>query len=607
MERQKSKQTENAPEKKFDPELCKTFSKQAFWPSVWESVGENIDVSRQFLGDSHIEDERNNFRIKNLTNLEDFMSASTESSFGENILDVARTHRKVKKLSVNKLDSIIASGWSLNQLRGDLTNKTGFISNRGWSVFEGKDGNPVLISHKNEEGLEVVNLTKLDEKQPGIVKQELIKHYQSQLARQLDNETTYNLALHNIDEKHIVPEVIEKLSTAEDDGFTAVQNYLQIIPLLEETGAQRVDNFVRGLRSKSTQIPEDGRSIYLDNFIAHKASCISEPEEEREKYAKIRNVYARVLTIDLNIPQQKINPSDEEILKNPVVYTEEFVDRMVELGQEELREDSLFSRFLGAHITDRKGLSTATKNIKRRNPKLFHLSERFKEALGRGIVFGDRFNYDEFVKSAVSNFQINLGSLIGGERSIDDLEGAERALAESLYIHTTSLSNKEVWIREERGRGFGHTRIHIKDEYLKDFILFTVLKTIQQEQGDSLMRFSRQDKAGEILKQLDEKYKTKVERSTDNMERLRARKLEFGKFLKRNKISKKHISNILGHFEEEAIDEYPRYNQHKLGILFRAIALSKQGVIDLEFESVRSLLRHLYHEITTEDWRLIYG
>lgn len=605
MERKKSAQTENTPEKKFDPELCKTFSKQAFWPSAWESVGENIDVSRQFLGDSFIEDERDSFRIKNLTNLEDFMFASTESKFGENILDVAKTYWKVKKLPVHKLSDVIVNDWSLNQLRGDLTNKTGFISSRGWSVFEGKNGNPVLISHKSEEKLEVVDLTKLDKKQPGVVKQELIKHYQSQLARQLDNETTYNLALHDIDEEHIVPEVIEKLSTAEDDGFTAVQNYLQIIPLLEETGAQRVDNFVRGLRSKNTQIPEDGRSIYLDNFLIHKASCISEPEKERERYVKMRNVYARVLTIDFDVPQQKIDPSDEEILKNPIVYTEEFVDRMVELGQEELREDRLFSRFLGAHITDRKGLSTATKNIKRRNPKLFHLNERFKEALGRGVVFGDRFNYDEFVKSAVSNFQINLRSLIGGERSINDLEGAERALAESLYIHTTSLSNKESWIREERGRGFGHTKIHIRDEQLRDLILFTVLKTIQQEQGDALMGSGRQDKASEMLKQLDEKYKTKVERSTDNMEGLHARKLEFSKFLKRNKISKKQVSNILGHFEEESIDEYPRYNQHKLGILFRAIALSKQGVIDLEFESVRSLLRHLYHEITTEEWRLI--
>ena len=606
MERHKSEQTKNTPEKNFDPELCKTFSKQAFWPSVWESVGEGVEVSRQFLGGSFIEDERDSFRIKRLTNLEDFMSASTESKFGENILDVARTHRKVKKLPVDKLDSIIASGWPLNQLRGALTDKTGFISSRGWSVFEGKDGNPVLISHKNEEGLEIVNLNKLDEKQPGIVKRELIKHYQSQLARQLDNETTYNLALHNISEKQVVPEVIEKLSTAEDDSFTAVQNYLQAILLLEETGTQRVDNFIRGLRSKSTQIPEDGRNTYLDNFLVHKASCVSEPEEEREKYSKMRNVYARVLTIDLNVPKQKMDFSNEEILKNPVVYTEEFVDRMVELGQKELKKDKLFFRFLGAHITDKKRLSTATKNIKRRNPKLFHLNKRFKEALGRGVVFGDRFNYNEFIKSAVSNFQINLGSLIGSERSINDLESAERALAESLYIHTTSLSNKKSWIREERGRDFGHTKIHIRDEHLRDLILFTVLKTIQQEQGDAFMGSGRQDKAGEILKQLDKKYKTKVERSTDNIEGLHARKLEFGKFLKRNKISKKQVSNILDHLEEEAIDEYPRYNQHKLGILFRAIALSKQGVIDLKLESVKSLLRHLYHEIITEEWRLIY-
>jgi hypothetical protein len=209
-------------------------------------------------------------------------------------------------------------------------------------------------------------------------------------------------------------------------------------------------------------------------------------------------------------------------------------------------------------------------------------------------------NFDEFFRDTVSQFSMNLGSslLNYGIKSLDD---AEKVVSQSLYTKAYRLTGNSKWVTKEDRRDPYRPHVDIKDEGLRDTILYLAVKTVQQNATSASTRAG----ADQVIGWLREKYTSKVDSSVKRIAEYDLRKKDTRKLMHKLGIPKHQITRLVDHVKREKLGKYQTYDYSKFGVLYRTLVYAKQGLVNLESKATKAVLTALYPNIKEEDWGLL--
>lgn len=599
----------------FDRNLCIEASKQAIDSRVFDCYGDGVSLAEKFIPnevlpggqDGHIRlrsIDDNLDQIKAKFSLESDTYAEVVLNFGQKMLAEAIKHNLVENLEANQLEQFVGKH-SAERINTDTSSKFGMLVSRGWQVYSNRQGQAVLILYepKKEENshlptFRTVNLDALYKEVPDFVENNVRSLYRAGFEGKLVNIITYNLAAHDLKNSGLVPEYIAALAKSGETEIEKVKILMRLIVENEEGGSQMVYQFLKRLSDQTyAKIPNDDRNMYLDYYFAHLATCPAETDEVRAIARDRMNVLVHLKTINYSA-RSGIIVEGQETLQNPILHTPEFIEDVIRIEGNTLKKSKDFLQFINRTSSRRRSIEPTLKDLRRRMFRLYQFIERFKAALGESALGGS--NFDEFFKEMVSRFSMDLGSSLPnyGIKSLDD---AEKVVSQSLYPNAYRLAGNSEWVTEVDRRDPNRPQVNIRDEGLRDLLLYLAIKTAQQNSMSDSIRAG----ADKVIGWLKNKYAHKVEGSEQRLREYDLREKNIRKLMRKLGIPKHQISRLVKHVKKEKSGKYQTYDYSKFGVLYRTLVYSKQGLIDLESKAIEAVLKALYPNIKEEEWGLL--
>lgn len=609
MEKFVLKGLENQGERKFDKQLCIEVTLRGVTPDLYDYIGDRISLAKKFLPDEILPSVQvGSFQLKTVNEKFDELKANflirsgnqeqTISEFGTKVLEEAAMRNLDQDVDITQLSELV-NEVSIQQISADLSSGFGSLKSRGYQVYPNKNDEAVLVVLGERDSIfRVVNLDILNEENPEFVKTEVSKLFLAQAEGKLENNVTYNLAMHNINEDELVPDFISELANLDEKDLMGVQNFLALVAQNEDEGSQRVYNFISSLQRRFINIPDDGRTIPLDSHLSHLSICPSESAEVRAVSRDRLNTISQIRVTDYSRSHSQTILEGQEVFRNPILHTPDFIDDAIAIENETSKKDHDFLKLINQTLGKLRGIESTQKELKRRMPKVHQLIERFKVALGDSSLDGS--NFDEFIKDAVSKFSMELGSSLSNY-GIKSLDEAEKVISQSLYTKAYKITGKNEWIWKEDRHDPYRPQVNIKDEQLRDVLLYVAVKTVQQKATNASTRAG----ANQALNWIKDKYTVKVGNSDKKLKEYDLRKKYSRKLMHQLGISKYQITRLVNHVKQDKMGKFQSYDYSKFGILFRTLIYSKQGLVDLDSKAFKSVLTALYPSITADEWKML--
>lgn len=601
----------------FNPQACVEATVAEADSSIIDIYSDGVAWADKFFPGEEIKAGAGYFKIRSIDDQmhkikEGFDITSTEyeetiATFGERIVGEAQKLGVDYDLNPDQLAQYI-SPFAAERLTEDIKSGTGTLVKRGWHVYNDNAGHAVLLTYKPGQTpylspIKAVILDDIYEQDAELVKSELRSLFVAGINARLKSSAEYELENHRLG-ADLVPPFLEKLAEGGPLDRESVRNLFILSAQFDETGKQRVERMGKTGEVYRVQIPEENRFVYLESSLKHRALCPAEPNDTRQKAVNQYQVLWEMQNSAFTAPQNKFEISEHEILPDPLLFAHEPMAEAIAEVSETLKSSNDFISFIDRTSQSARGVDSTLKDLKRRLPGRHAKLERFRSELGESFIHSN--NFDDFINDAARDLRFALsGSPIGDQ--VTDTEGASLVIARKLGMYSTNLSHGgEDWVRREQDGKYG-SKTEIRDEFLKDIILYIVAKNIQQR-NDSVIESSgaaAQFAAGKLITMLTEKYSHIKTEAGTRIKQLEDRTKRFDKLNKNLGITKQQIGRMIKHVSEGKSGDRSLYDRTKFGILYRTLAYQRHGLVDIKSPATREMLNNFYLNMTPEDWAVI--
>ncbi len=593
--------TDLEPREQHGRKACIDFSLRTFSPLVWSQMGSR-GFEERFLEGEFSRDDRGDLiipsvqkkvkkrvwalRARNVLRLSDRQLTTMEESIGQerNNLGIAIKEKAERGGLVSSQTTEQVAETLGGVVRMPVEDDFSF---RKWKILPTQDGSFTFvtpqISDDNNTNFDVFSMDSLYQQDPKFVKEKVRRFYELQGLEQAINGVTYNLALHKVDERSLVPGSINELSTdqkrmeQEMDGYIA---FLRFFGGLTDYPTRLVDDFVRELRQGNQPLPgEEQRFVNLATYFDHIIDCPREPDATRHEATLREYAFNRLSTLELT-PLERPNPDDQSsaaeqirLLMHPLSYTEVEINKDRERLRGQKERDTNIGQFI-RETRDVMDRAEFTRVLEEKLPTTFSLLQRFMQGAGEG--YSGQTGFDRFIERAT-------------RMVIREGKTPDQAVLESLSsMYFVSDNIPEVRVDSQGARIF--------DPDLRFLLPYMVLKSVQENVED-------RNPINERIHALAEQYEERVHTADAKFFELQQRDELMKAMMSHYNIPRELINQLALSVQPAEEERDPNYTA--FAFAFSALVLSEY--LDRTTLAFRALAKEVYPAIKDEILDILQG
>ncbi len=619
--------TESEPKEPFSRGKCIDYSLRTYTPRLFINMSEGRGFEEKFLGQEAFREQDTliiptvSLRIQEEVNR--LISQNASDVISDRQLDTIEKQnlqeiRQIGTVIKNKAEEFsLVNTQSPEQVAQSLKDKSMFeyevednsvswIRYRGWYIYQDKEEKHILVIPNTTRGeisqLDTVDLDDLFIQDPEFLKEQINRYHQLQGVRNAINGVTYNLALHSVDERLLIPHSFEQFSIDPEKRQKEVKElatFLTWFARLDNQYSQRVYGFVTGLRQRGQKFSgEDNRSADLGHYLGHMEECPGESDNTHQQAAGRKEVYEQFTSIDLNSLGQPVvdnrSPNTQilNLFRNPLMHTEVEVSEAETQRRSIQTHDQKFVQF----IEETRGIRSPEQflqALQQKLPDTFTVVERFREWLNKGYI---KDMLGEIVDSA--SFELGFKDL--------NLNGVGLAVSKNLQRHSAFLKS------DFPGVSISWSDAYISDSTLRDVLSLLVIKSLHKSLDTKQDSFGfdreyKQQRSGQIddlTVSIIRDYKRKTWDNERILSELAEKRLLMQVFIAKAGISAELIDELTRLVREPEDSEGKKSLVHRdhtsFALAFNALFFSSKGRLDISSTAFRAIVKEIFPNINDE-------